>query len=74
MFSLVAGETDINELAVKLHRQFGHSSKDKLLGLFKGASITDGDFKDEIVKVSDSCKSCLLYKKPCCIFAISYQV
>ena len=63
MFSLVAGETDINKLAVKLHRQFGHLSKDKLLGLIKSAGITDGDFKDQIVKVSNSCKSCLLYKK-----------
>ena len=63
MFSLVAGETDFNKLAVKLHRQFGHPSKDKLLRLIKSAGITDGDFKDEIVKVTDSCKSCLLYKK-----------
>ena len=57
----MAGETGINKLAVKLHRQFGHPAKDKLLGLIKSAGITDGDFKDEIVKVSNSCKSCLLY-------------
>ena len=36
-------------LAVKLHQQFGHPLKDKILGLTKSAGITDGDFKDEIV-------------------------
>ena len=48
MFSLLASETNISKLAIKLHRQFGHPSKDKLLGLIKNAGITDGDFKSEI--------------------------
>ena len=51
-------------MALKLHRQFGHPSQEKLLNLIKNAGITDGDLKLEIIKVSETCDICMKHRKP----------
>ena len=49
--------------AVKLHHQFCHPSKERLLNLLKNANCTDKEFLNIIESCTDSCKSCRKYKK-----------
>lgn len=55
------------EIAIKLHRQFAHASKEKLLNLVKNAGhpwCNNQNLKEEIKKVCNDCKTCTIYKKP----------
>ena len=49
--------------AVKLHGQFFHPSKERLLNLLKNANCTDKEFLNIIESCTDSCKFCRKYKK-----------
>ena len=51
--------------AEKLHRQFTHVSKEKLISLVRGSNIfNDKEFLDRIWDVYDSCSVCLTFRKP----------
>ena len=56
---------DRKALALKLHRQFAHPPSNRLIKLVNQSNLSeDSSLKDEIQKVSDSCETCLRYKKP----------
>ena len=48
--------------ALKLHRQLGHSSKEKLTSLVKSSDCNNKEFIDAIGKVCDKCKFCDKYR------------
>ena len=51
--------------AEKLHRQFAHASKMKLIPLVRGSKVfNDKDFLDLIWDVCDPCSVCLKFRKP----------
>ena len=52
--------------AMKLHQQFAHSSKERLLKLIENSKgfKEDDDLKDLIHEVSDECEICERFKKP----------
>ena len=55
------------EIAIKLHRQFGHALEDKLLTLIQKAGqpwCDNKDLMEEIKEVCKNCETCQRYKKP----------
>ena len=52
------------QIAVKLHKQFGHPKSSKLIDLIKSLGITDKNFFDVVEELDQSCDICLRYKKP----------
>ena len=53
----------LNQMAVKLHKQFAHPSSEKLIKLVKKSGCYDGDLIKEIQSISDNCEICLRYKR-----------
>ena len=53
----------VNQMAVKLHKQFAHPSAEKLVKLIKKSGCFDGDLIKEVQLISENCKTCLKYKK-----------
>ena len=49
--------------AVKLHRQFGHPTHEKLSHLLKLSGSEDNEFLDVLQKMADLCETCMKYKK-----------
>ena len=47
----------------KLHRQFGHGSKNKFVDLLKGAEKWEEHFNEMIDKIIDGCEGCILKKR-----------
>ena len=62
-FILAKGD-DIQKIALKLHRQFGHTSAEKLIKLLKDADIKDSKLEQAIVKVTEDCTACTKFKRP----------
>ena len=63
----VTQEKSDKEIAIKLHRSFGHPSANKLLQLVGNAGkrwSSNENLKKEIQEVTDHCKICQIYKKP----------
>ena len=50
--------------AQKLHRQFVHASKERLLQLLRNGGCYDKEFLQEIENCCDSCQFCQKYRKP----------
>lgn len=51
--------------AEKLHRQFAHASKEKLIALVKGSkAFHDKEFLNQIKDVCDSCSVCQRFRRP----------
>ena len=50
--------------ALKLHRQFSHASKEKLIKLLRNSGCNDKDFFDVINECCNKCTVCQLHKKP----------
>ena len=50
--------------AKKLHRQFAHASKERLIRLMKTGGCNDKEFIKAIVKCCDTCEFCQRYRKP----------
>ena len=50
--------------ALKLHRQFSHASKERLLRLVKDSEHNDPEFSQCIEEVCDECDTCQKFKKP----------
>ena len=51
------------EILVKLHKQFGHCSMKKLVGLIKDSGAWRADLEEVITKVYDDCRSCKEFKR-----------
>ena len=47
----------------KLHKQFGHGSKEKFVDLLKGAEKWKDHFNEMINKIIDGCEGCILKKR-----------
>ena len=50
--------------ALKLHRQFGHASQEKLLRLISKSSVNDAEFNRCVKDVCINCTICQKYKPP----------
>ena len=50
--------------AKKLHRQFAHASKERLIRLLKTGGCNDRDFIQAIEKCCDTCEFCQRYRRP----------
>ena len=60
-------ESNTAAIAQKLHRQFAHPTKEKLLKMLNLAGEewnTNQTLKDEIKNVTENCETCKRYKKP----------
>ena len=47
----------------KLHRQFGHTPKDKFIAFMKDAKAWNSSLEKHLDRVVDSCKGCLILKR-----------
>ena len=47
----------------KLHRQFVHPAKERLIALLKDAGIWNKEYEEDLDHIHEKCKTCLLYKK-----------
>ena len=52
------------QIAIKLHRQFGQPRSSYLINLVKSAGISDNEFLDLLKNFDESCEICIHYKKP----------
>ena len=59
-----SSKQEMKRKAVKLHRQFAHASKERLIRLLKDGGCTNSDFLAEVEKCCDECSFCLKYRKP----------
>ena len=50
--------------ALKLHKQFSHATKERLLQLVKASGCSDAEFKKCVEEICDECDICQKYKKP----------
>ena len=50
------------QLATKLHRQFGHPKSSWLIDLVKSAGISDNEFLNLLKNFDESCEICVQYK------------
>ena len=57
-------EKEKQQIAVKLHKQFGHPKSSRLIDLIKTSGITDKNFIDIVKELDEKCDICLRYKKP----------
>ena len=57
------GARDSKAKAVKLHRQFAHPSKEKLIKLIREAGISHSELEEEIRKLEGNCETCLKFKR-----------
>ena len=59
-----ASSVEKSKKALKLHRQFAHASKERLLRLLKNGGCNDNEFMQAIVNCCDNCQFCQKYKNP----------
>lgn len=52
-----------HQIAIKLHRQFGHPKSSCLIDLVKSAGISDNEFLDFLKNIDESCEICIYYKE-----------
>ena len=50
--------------AKKLHRQFAHATKERLIKLLKNGGCEDKEFLQEVEKCCDACQFCQKYRRP----------
>ena len=58
-----ARDTNFDQMAVKLHKQFAHPTVEKLKKLLQDAGIDDKELYRSIDRISNSCDTCIRYKK-----------
>ena len=61
---LKCSDKQLKNKALKLHRQFSHPSKGKLVKTLREGGIGKSKFIKAVNDVSDNCKLCLEHKKP----------
>ena len=54
----------MKQMAIKLHRQFAHPSKERLIKLLKQSQLYDSSFYKVVEEITDNCQFCLNYKAP----------
>ena len=60
------GLRDSKVKALKLHRQFAHPSKEKLIKLIREAGIRDSELEEEVRRIEENCETCTKFKRnPC---------
>lgn len=52
------------KIAIKLHKQFGHATYDRLPQLLKSAGTTGNESLDILRTVCENCETCIQYKRP----------
>ena len=57
-------KSEKRQKALKLHRQFAHASKERLLRLLKNGGCTDLEFMKAVEKCCEECQFCQKYRKP----------
>ena len=62
------------QIAIKLHRQFGHPKSSRLIDLVKFAGISDNEFLDLLKNFDESCEICICYKKPKSIPVVGFSL
>ena len=60
---VVDGSVRVDKRALKLHRQFGHATSEKIINLLHKAQINDRNLEENLVKVTNNCEICLRYKR-----------
>ena len=60
---LASKDMSYKDMAIKLHRQFGHRSAGTIIKLLKAAGKDDMELKNEIIKITKKCDICKVYKK-----------
>lgn len=48
---------------LKLHRQFGHPSVDKLANLLRDADVWEPNFEDILTQIKNDCQTCKIYRR-----------
>ena len=64
MVFLLQDVTDLKQTALKLHRQFGHPSCEKLVKLLRNAGVKNKKLEESLSAVSRGCETCIKFKKP----------
>ena len=57
------GENERYKILPKLHRQFAHPSKRKLVALLKDAGVWKDDYLEVLTRIEESCMVCKSYTK-----------
>ena len=52
--------------ALKLHKQFAHPSKERLIKLVRESGVRDMELEEEIRKLDGNCDTCMKFKKTPC--------
>ena len=60
---IIIDDKNVNKTAMKLHRQFGHPTADKLVDLIEKSGCLDDNVRKAIEKVSSECETCLKFSK-----------
>ena len=60
------GGENSKKKTLKLHKQFAHPSKEKMLRLIKVAGIRDVELEEEIRKLEETCETCIKFKRSPC--------
>lgn len=61
MFSYDASDT--KKVALKLHRQFGHPSCERLIQMIRNSGVKDSNLEDKISAITEECDICRKFKK-----------
>ena len=61
---MLSMDSDPEKVALKLHRQFGHPSAQKLVKLIKNSNFSNPQLEKKIEMVSETCDICARFKKP----------
>ena len=56
-------EAERHEILLKLHRQFAHPSKRRLMALLKDAGVWKNDYLDILLTIEENCQLCKSYTK-----------
>ena len=52
--------------ALKLHKQFAHPSKERLIKLVRESGVRDMELEEEIRKLEDKCDTCMKFRRTPC--------
>ena len=60
---LIDKDTEKTNILIKLHKQFGHASAERLHSLLKNAGVCVADISGILTSIVDNCDTCLKFKK-----------